>query len=135
MCLGYRTMKARDNALRLRRHSVEEKTRKVEDLERMIREFEIMASDLERQIQAEEDRTGIRDRSHFSYSTFAKSAAQRRDNLLTSNEAMREKLADAIRERDDAAEQYARFAAQSEVREDMRVSRRRSDRIAGVVLR
>ena len=90
-------MKARENALRLRRHAVDEKTRKVDELERIIREFDAMAVDLERQIQAEEDRTGIRDRSHFSYSTFAKSAAQRRDNLRTSIDAMKEQLAQAVR--------------------------------------
>lgn len=129
-------MKARENALRIRRHVVDEKNRKVEDLERMIREFEAMASDLDRQIQAEEDRTGIRDRAHFSYSTFAKSAAARRDNLRTSNDAMREQLAAAMRERDEAAEQYARFAAQNEAREDLRSgSRRRSERSSGVMLR
>lgn len=128
-------MKARDNALRLRRHVVDEKTRKVEDLERMIREFEGMASDLDRQIQAEEDRTGIRDKSHFSYSTYAKSAAQRRDNLRTSIDGMREQHAEAVRERDSAADLYARFVAQNEARDDTRVSSRRSDRQASAVLR
>lgn len=129
-------MKARENALRIRRHVVDEKNRKVEDLERMIREFDGMAADLDRQIQAEEDRTGIRDRSHFSYSTFAKSAAQRRDNLRTSNDAMREQLAAAIRERDEAVEQYARFAAQNEAREEMRAgARRRNGTGTGAALR
>lgn len=129
-------MKARENALRIRRHVVDEKNRKVEDLERMIREFDVMAADLDRQIQAEEDRTGIRDRSHFSYSTFAKSAAQRRDNLRTSNDAMREQLAAAVRERDDALEQYSRFAAQHEARDEMRAgARRRAERGSGAALR
>lgn len=114
---------------------VDEKTRKVEDLERMIREFDAMAADLDRQIQAEEDRTGIRDKSHFSYSTYAKSAAQRRDNLRTSNDAMRDQLADAIRERDEAAEAFARFAAQSEARDDARSRGRRSERASGAMLR
>ena len=129
-------MKARENALRIRRHVVDEKNRKVDDLERMIREFDAMAADLDRQIQAEEDRTGIRDRAHFSYSTFAKSAAQRRDNLRTSNDAMRDQLADAIRERDEAVEQYARFAAQNEAREEMRTgARRRNGTGTGAALR
>ena len=48
--------------MRLKRREVDEKSRKVEDLERIIREFDQMAADLERQIQLEEDRTGIRDR-------------------------------------------------------------------------
>ncbi len=128
-------MKARENALRLRRHAVDEKSRKVDELERIIREFDTMAVDLDRQIQAEEDRTGIRDRSHFSYSTYAKSAAQRRDNLRTSTEAMREQLAEAVRERDDAAEQFARAAAQIETRDDMRSGRRRSGGMIGAGLR
>ena len=128
-------MKARENAMRLRRYAVDEKSRKVDEIERIIREFDTMAVDLNRQIQAEEDRTGIRDRGHFSYSTYAKSAAQRRDNLRTSTEAMREQLAEAIRERDDAAEQFARAAAQIETRDDMRSGRRRPDRMLGAGLR
>ncbi len=126
-------MKARENAMRLKRHEVDEKSRKVDDLERIIREFDTMAVDLERQIQLEEDRTGIRDRSHFSYSTFAKAAAQRRDNLRTSTDGLRDKLAAAVLERDDTAEQFARVAAQAEIRNDQRTTRRRGDRMnAGV---
>ena len=115
-------MKARDTAMRLKRREVDEKSRKVEDLERIIREFDIMASDLERQIQLEEDRTGVRDRGHFSYSTFAKAAAQRRDNLKTSTDGLREKLAGAVRERDNTA---TRASAQVDLRDDQRHGRRR----------
>lgn len=117
-------MKSRETALRLKRREVEEKSRKVEDLERIIREFDQMASDLERQIQLEEDRTGVRDRAHFSYSTFAKAAAQRRDNLRQSTEGFREKLAAAVRERDDTVEQFSRASQQSDGREDPRGGRR-----------
>lgn len=100
--------------MRVKRREVEEQSRKVEDLERIIREFDQMAADLERQIRLEEDRTGIRDLGHFSYSTFAKAAAQRRDNLRTSTEGLREKLASAVRTRDDMVEQLSRAAAQAE---------------------
>ncbi len=97
-------MKSRENALRLKRFEAEEKSRKVADLESMIREFDQMVVDLDRQIANEEDRTGVRDRSHFAYSTFAKAAAQRRDNLATSVADLREKLAIALKERDAAAD-------------------------------
>jgi flagellar FliJ protein len=117
-------MKSREMAMSLKRREVEEKARKVDDLERIIREFDQMAADLERQIQLEEDRTGVRDRMHFSYSTFAKAAAQRRDNLRQSTEGLREKLADAVRERDDTMEQLSRAAQQAADREDPRSSRR-----------
>ena len=127
-------MKARETAMRLKRREVDQKTRKVEDLERIIREFDTMAVDLERQIQLEEDRTGIRDRGHFSYSTFAKAASQRRDNLKTSTDGLREKLAAAVAERDDTAEQLVRAAAQVEHRDDTRLGRRR-DRLSVAGLR
>ncbi len=128
-------MKARETAMRLKRHDADEKIRKVADLERIIREFDQMAADLERQIQLEEDRTGIRDSGHFSYSTFAKAAAQRRDNLRTSTEGLREKLANAVRERDDSADQLTRATAQAEGRDDSRLNRNRAQRAAAASLR
>ena len=65
-------MKAREAVLRLKRFEAEEKARKVTELEHMIHEFEVMAGELERQVHAEEDRTGISDKNHFAYSTFAR---------------------------------------------------------------
>lgn len=98
-------MKSRETAMRLKRFEADEKSRNVLDLEAMIRDFEAMAHDLQRQIQAEEDRTGVKDPAHFSYSTFAKSAGQRLSNLETSISGLREKLDAAVKDRDDALEQ------------------------------
>lgn len=95
-------MRAREVAVRAKRFAVTEKARKVEGLQRMIREFQQMVSDLERQVQAEEERTGVKDRGHFNYSTFAKAASQRRDNLVNSITDLSHKLESAIRERDEA---------------------------------
>lgn len=128
-------MKARETAMRLKRREVDEKSRKIEDLERIIREFDQMAADLERQIQLEEDRTGIRDRAHFSYSTFAKAAAQRRDNLRNSTNGLREKLATAVRERDETAVELARSSAQAEQRDDKRHLGPRRERMGAAALR
>jgi len=126
-------MKARESALRLKRFEADEKARKVADLEHMIREFEIMASDLDRQINAEEERTGIKDPAHFAYSTFAKSASQRRDNLRASADGLKAKLEAAQRERDEALEQVAR-ADTPQTRSELR-SRRRAERAASAALR
>lgn len=112
--------------MRLKRFEANEKARKVNDLEYMVREFEQMATDLERQIQAEEDRTGIKDKAHFSYSTFAKSAIERRDNLVASVEELREKLAAAEKDRDDALEQLS-ISSTTETRQQSR-GRRRTER-------
>ena len=95
-------MKPRDTALRLRRFEASEKARKVASIETMILDFEHMASDLARQISAEEERTGVRDPAHFAYSTFAKAAALRRANLLTSVADLRSKLEAARQEHEYA---------------------------------
>jgi len=128
-------MKARETALRLKRFEVDEKARKVADLELMIREFETIASDLDRQIQAEEDRTGIKDVRHFAYSTFAKSAALRRDNLRASISGLRAKLEAAQQDVDAAKQQLERAASDQTSRDTVRASRRRHDRPAGFALR
>lgn len=85
-------MKSRDALLKPKRFSVAEKSRKAADLETMIREFEGMATELDRQIMAEEERTGVKDIAHFAYSTFAKSAAVRRDKLRASVSDLRAKF-------------------------------------------
>jgi flagellar protein FliJ len=99
---GVSNMRSREAALRSKRFEIQEKARKVQGLEQMIHEFEQIAIDLARQVSAEEDRTGVRDRTHFAYSTYAKAANLRRDKLLASIEDLRVKLNDAVRERDEA---------------------------------
>lgn len=126
-------MKSRDAALRSKRFEASEKARKVADLEHMIREFEQMAIDLDRQISAEEDRTGVKDASHFNYSTFAKAAGQRRSNLKASIDGLAAKLDAAVRER-DAAQADLDAVATADPREQER-SRRRPDRATGMALR
>jgi flagellar FliJ protein len=102
-------MKVRDSALRAKRFDASEKARKVASLEGMIREFEIMISDLTRQIGAEEESTGIRDAAHFAYSTFAKAAAVRRANLMTSLGDLKAKLDAARRDYEDAASELSKL--------------------------
>ena len=94
-------MKSRESAVRMQKFEAQERARKVQGLEQMIRDFEVMAVDLERQVQAEEDRTGVKDNSHFAYSTFAKAASQRRNKLRASIDELRMKLAEAMRDRDE----------------------------------
>ncbi len=67
-----------------------------------------MANDLARQVKADEERSRVKDPAHFAYSTFARSASQRRDNLRASVSGLMAKLEEAQRERDEALEQLAR---------------------------
>lgn len=88
-------MKSRETLVRLKKFQVEEKRRKVVQIETMIGEFERMSGDLDREIAAEEERSGIRDPSHFAYPTYAKAAMNRRDNLRRSAQELRIQLEDA----------------------------------------
>ena len=126
-------MKARETTLRLKRFEADEHVRRVANLESMIRDFQVMAADLDRQIHAEEERTGIKDSNHFNYSTFAKSAAQRRNNLRASAAELTGKLEAALKARDEANQQLAQ-ANTSDPREQVR-SRRRPERAATAVAR
>jgi flagellar export protein FliJ len=88
-------MKSRDTLIRLKKFQVDEKRRKVMQIEAMIAEFERMATDLEREIKVEQDRAGIHDPSHFAYPTYAKAAIQRRENLKHSADELKVQLNDA----------------------------------------
>ena len=77
-------MKSRDTLIRLRRFQVEEKRRRVRQIEIMMAEFSRMTVDLDREIAAEEKRAGISDPSHFAYPTYARAAITRRENLKSS---------------------------------------------------
>ena len=85
-------MKSRDSMLRLRKFQVREKTRQVTQIETMMAEFTRMAGDLDAQIAYEEKKSGIADPDHFAYSTFAKAARNRRENLHTSVADLRSQL-------------------------------------------
>lgn len=89
-------MKSRSESLiRLKKFQVDEKRRQVAQIEMMIADFERMAAELDQQIEIEHTKTGISDVAHFAYSTFAKAALTRRDNLLASANDMRNKLESA----------------------------------------
>src|ERR1700730_8760375 len=88
-------MKSRDTLIRLKRFQVDEKRRKVAQIEGMIAEFERMATELDREIRVEQDRAGIHDPAHFAYPTYAKAAMQRRENLKRSADELKVQLEDA----------------------------------------
>ena len=98
-------MKSRDTLLRLKRFQVDERRRRVAQIEMMIAEFERMAADLSREIAAEEQKAGISDPSHFAYPTYARAASQRRDNLRDSAQNLHRQLDDAKAELGEAFEE------------------------------
>ncbi|WP_196260481.1 flagellar export protein FliJ [Pelagibacterium limicola] len=98
-------MKSKSASLiRLKKFQVDEKRRQVMQIEMMIADFERMAAELDQQIEIEQQKTGISDVAHFAYSTFAKAAITRRDNLINSANDMRGKLEAAQDELAEAIE-------------------------------
>lgn len=88
-------MKSRETLVRLKKFQVDDKRRQVVQIESMIAEFERMSNELEREIQVEQDRSGIHDPGHYAYPTYAKAAITRRDNLKRSIDELRAQLIDA----------------------------------------
>src|SRR6202166_95499 len=88
-------MKSRETLIRLKKFQVDERRRKVAQIEFMIAEFERMAGDLEREIKTEQERAGIHDPAHFAYPTYAKAAMGRRENLKRSAGELKAQLDDA----------------------------------------
>ena len=97
-------MKSRETLIRLKRFQLDEKRRRVAQIEGMIAEFDRMAADLEREVAAEEKRSGISDLTHFAYPTYAKAARTRRDNLKRSADELKTQLEDAQAELGEAFE-------------------------------
>ena len=97
-------MKSRDTLIRLKRFQVDEKRRRVAQIEMMIAEFDRMATELNREISGEEQKAGISDPAHFAYPTYAKAAMQRRDNLQRSADELKGQLDEAKAELGEAFE-------------------------------
>jgi flagellar protein FliJ len=123
-------MKSREGLIRLKRFQVDEKRRQVAQIEAMIADFDRMAKELDDQIVAEQERSGIHDTSHFAYPTFAKAAMQRRDNLVASTNELKDQLKVAQEECAEAVEELEKYEAIAERDHD-----RHGDRTPDVAVR
>lgn len=88
-------MKLQETVVRLKRFQIEEKRRRVTQIESMVAEFSKIARELDQEVVLEEQRAGIFDTSHFAYPTYARAARTRRDNLHRSSEELMSQLEDA----------------------------------------
>jgi flagellar protein FliJ len=102
-------MKSRDTLIRLKRFQVEEKRRRVRQIETMMAEFSRMTLDLDREIGVEEKRAGISDPSHFAYPTYARSAMTRRENLKSSIAELAGQIEEAKAAQEEAQAELQKF--------------------------
>ena len=104
-------MKSRDTSIRLKRFQLEEKRRRVRQIEQMVAEFGRMSGELDREIASEEKRAGIADPRHFAYPTYARAASVRRDNLKSSIAELTTQLEEANAAQDAAQEDLVKVEA------------------------
>jgi flagellar export protein FliJ len=98
-------MKSRETMIRLKKFQVDEKRRRVAQIEGMIADFERMASELDREVANEERRAGISDPAHFAYPTYARAARTRREKIMHSADELRGQLDGAKSELEIAFEE------------------------------
>jgi flagellar export protein FliJ len=98
-------MRNRESLIRLHKFHVDEKRRKLAELDLMLQEFRARERELEAQVIEEQKKAGISDVAHYAYPMFAKSVIRRRQNILASIEdidrqieAAKEELSAAFRE-------------------------------------
>ena len=109
---------SREKLARQKRIQIDHCNRQVAQIERMIADFERMVSTLDKEIQVEQDRSGIHDPANFAYSTYAKATLLRRDNLKLSVDELKSKLAHAraaLAETQVEVEQFASAQGQSQL--------------------
>lgn len=116
-------MKSRQSLIRFKRFQVDQKRQQLAQIENMIAEFHRMANDLDNQIGEEEAKAGISDVAHFAYPTFARAAAQRRDNLMNSAGELDGQLRDA----QDALAEAIEELKKVEILEERSADRDRQD--------
>jgi flagellar FliJ protein len=102
-------MKSRDTLIRLKRFQVEEKRRRVRQIETMMAEFSRMTLDVDREIGVEEKRAGISDPSHFAYPTYARAAMTRRENLKSSIAELAGQMEEAKAAQEEAQAELQKF--------------------------
>ncbi len=102
-------MKSRDTLIRLKRFHLEEKRRRVRQIEMMLAEFARMTADLDREIANEEKRAGITDPAHFAYPTYARAASVRRDNLKSSISELLAQIEEAKAAQEEAQSELLKF--------------------------
>ena len=102
-------MKSRETLIRLKKFQVDEKRRRVAQIEGMIADFQRMSVDLEREIQTEQERAGINDPVAFRLSDLC----QGRDPAAGKPDPLRRRTADPARRRQEPAGRGVRGTQES----------------------
>ncbi|MFS8037880.1 flagellar export protein FliJ [Xanthobacter sp. AM11] len=114
-------MKSHDPLIRAKKFQIEDARRRLGQIDTMIADFERMAGDLDRDIAAEEERSGQSDPRHFAYPPLALAARTRRDNLRRSAEDLKVQQEEARAALAAAEAELARVEAAGEMERAVRL--------------
>jgi flagellar export protein FliJ len=117
-------MRSRESLIRLHRFQVDEKRRKVSEIETMINDFKRKQAELTQQIESEQTKSGVDDVNHYAYPTFAKAAIKRRENLDASINELKRQMEDAKEELGDAYAELKKYELLHEKEEDRKQQER-----------
>ena len=109
-------MRNRESLIRLHKFQVDERRRKVAEIELLLTEFRNKERELEAQVLAEQEKAGISDEAHFAYPMFAKSVQKRRENILQSISDLEEQLGRAQEELAAAFRELKKYELMEESR-------------------
>lgn len=94
-------MKPRASTIKAKEFQAASLRRQLAQFDRMIADLETIRGELTKQIDLEERRTGISDPANVMYSTVARAARDRRDNLSATLDDLAERRARAVEAIDD----------------------------------
>lgn len=81
-------MKPRESTIQAKEFQAAALRRQLAQFDRMIADLDVIRVELGKQIEAEERRTSVADPANFAYSTVARAARDRRDNLTATLEEL-----------------------------------------------
>ncbi|RAH98890.1 hypothetical protein DLJ53_24985 [Acuticoccus sediminis] len=96
-------MKPRESTIQAKEFQAGALRRQLAQYERMIADLEVIRVELGKQIEGEERRSGVVDPENFAYSTVARAARDRRDNLTATIDDLSDRraaLVDQLRDID-----------------------------------
>lgn len=91
-------MKPRESTIQAKEFKAVSLRRQLAQFDRMIDDLEIIRGELTKQIDNEERRTGVTDPQNFAYSTVARAARDRRNNLTNTIDDLSGRRAEAAGE-------------------------------------
>jgi flagellar FliJ protein len=109
--------------INIKRAALEQSRRKLSQIELLLHQLSMHAAELEEVIAAEEVRVGIFDPEHFAYPCCAKAAGQRRDNLRSTIEDLKQQLHHALADHHHAVAELTKIEAFAESERELDVPR------------